>query len=106
MKSKFVVGLLCWGLLFSCNTGKQETTTTDDPTKFPILKFDQPEVDLGKVTEGDSRLVARIDQPQRPPGGFGRREGDQGAVGRRRAGRGGRRGGRGGCGGRRRRGGW
>ncbi|OZI08058.1 hypothetical protein BWI93_11340 [Siphonobacter sp. BAB-5385] len=56
MKSKFVVGLLCWGLLFSCNTGKQETTTTDDPTKFPILKFDQPEVDLGKVTEGDTLL--------------------------------------------------
>ncbi|MDQ1087699.1 hypothetical protein QE357_000897 [Siphonobacter sp. BAB-5404] len=58
MKSTLVLGLALMGLLglSSCGDGKKEGSTSDDPTKFPILKFNQPEVDLGKVTEGDTLL--------------------------------------------------
>ncbi|MFT4033727.1 MAG: DUF1573 domain-containing protein, partial [Siphonobacter sp.] len=32
---------------------EQQKTESGDPTKFPVIKFDQVEADLGKITEGD-----------------------------------------------------
>lgn len=48
--------LLC---LTACENKQGAPADKADPTRFPVLKFDQAEADLGKVTEGDT-LVHRF----------------------------------------------